>query len=444
MPATAPDGEPVVLRAARRRDGPFAQGRPATVDLPGAAAAAGTSHPHLVALLDLVTHVDGRVVAVTAAPAGHRLDRWLEARGTIEPGEAVTVLLPVLAALAHLASLGVAVVDLATSDVEIDGRGAPVVVDFGHVHHERDAAATGPRVRAGASAARFVDAVSGHLPPGAGAAARTADTRDLDELVEVVHDLAEPLALATCGPRVDDGSVADWPPASAAVGGRGAAGWTSALPESAALDALVDWGESLRSTPLRERLRSVRPRFWALGGVVLGCLLVGTVLVPAWLPDDDPGGDAHSTAPPALGAPPVPPASSGPASDGVAASESPRTSSPSDSSQAVAEALVTGDDAAAATAFLLEARVGCLREPTSTCLAAVHQEGSPAAARDGVLVADPAAAGVPLLPVRVESEVQRLGESVLFACRTADDEPASVLVVRTEAGWRLRDVATRP
>jgi hypothetical protein len=32
---------------------------------------------------------------------------------------------------------------------------------------------------------------------------------------------------------------------------------------------------------------------------------------------------------------------------------------------------------------------------------------------------------------------------VLLACWSADDEPASVHVVRTEAGWRLREVVRR-
>jgi len=59
------------------------------------------------------------------------------------------------------------------------------------------------------------------------------------------------------------------------------------------------------------------------------------------------------------------------------------------------------------------------------------------------MVDDLASAGDLVLPTVVESEVQRLGETVLLACRTADDEPASVLVVRTEAGWRLREVMRR-
>ena len=102
-----------------------------------------------------------------------------------------------------------------------------------------------------------------------------------------------------------------------------------------------------------------------------------------------------------------------------------------------------GDDAFAAAAVLLRARITCVREPSTSCLAAVDQDGSPAAVEDAQVMTDPSAAAALVLPTTVESELQRLGEAVLLACRTADDEPASVLVVRTEAGWRLREVLRR-
>ena len=46
-------------------------------------------------------------------------------------------------------------------------------------------------------------------------------------------------------------------------------GWTSVLPESALLDGLADWWEAVSAVPVLGRLRSVRPRSWVLGGLVL-------------------------------------------------------------------------------------------------------------------------------------------------------------------------------
>jgi hypothetical protein len=105
--------------------------------------------------------------------------------------------------------------------------------------------------------------------------------------------------------------------------------------------------------------------------------------------------------------------------------------------------VVRGDDVVAAVSVLLLARVTCVREPSRSCLADVDQAGSPVAVADARVLDEPGTTADVVLPVRVESEVQRLGDSVLLDCRTADDEPASVLAVRTEAGWRLREVVRR-
>ena len=412
---TAPGGGRVLLR----------RSSPALV-----AAASSAPHPHLLRPVDLLVDDEGELVVVTDEPGGERLDVWARRRGTMTAGEAVTVLLPVLAAVSHLARRGTVLAGIGLEDVVLDARGAPVLVGGRIVPH----AAPSPETVTAAAGA-FVEAVGRELPPrdrarlpGGGRIGTS-----LDELVERVHDLAPPVALPTVVPSADvaeTGVVWSPPPED-----RATSWWSSVLPESALLDGLADWWEAVSDVPVVDRLRSVRPRAWVLGGLVVVSLVIGAAALPR---DADshslrigtPPRDVTSSAEPVVTA--SDPVADEPAPDGVPGTRlSPE------------EAAVQGDDAVAAAAVLLRARITCVREPSTSCLAAVDQTGSPVAAVDAGVMADPSSAADLVLPTTVESELQRLGETVLLDCRTSDDEPASVLVVRTEAGWRLREVLRR-
>jgi hypothetical protein len=441
--ATAPDGRPVVLRVAA----------PALV-----AALASTSHDHLLDPVDVTTGPGGELVVVTPGPRRERLDAWVRRRGTITAGEAVTLSLPVLAAVAHLARVDTVLTSVGLGDVELDERGAPVLVG-GVVEDETPVPGDPVASRGALTAARsYVEAVAretaaddrGRLLVHGGVALADAD---LDELVERVHDLARPVALPTVAPATSGAEEAEvvWQPPPA-VPARSA--WAAVLPESELVDSLADWWASARTVPFRERLRTVRPRFWALGALVAASLVVGVVVLPddagpvgvapesgpeSWPVADAPPGEDASAVPDAA-RPSAPPSSHG---EPGGASGRPGATEPTSPARSDAEAAVRGDDVVAATTVLLEARRECLREPSTSCFAAVDQAGSPAARDDVRVLDDPSVTAELVLPVHVESEVQRLGESVVLACRTADDEPASVLVVRTEAGWRLREVVRR-
>ncbi|WP_209560763.1 hypothetical protein [Frigoribacterium sp. PvP032] len=420
---TAPDGRRVVLRRAS----------PAFV-----AVVSSMPHPHLLQPVDVLADDDGALVVVSAEPGGERLDTWARRRGTMSAGEAVTVLLPVLAAVSHLARRGAVLGGIGLQHVVIDDRGAPVLVGgVVAAYPVRRPPTPGrlPPETVPEGARTFVEALALQLSPhdrdellgseGIGT--------NMDELVELVHDLAAPVALPTTTPGsgVEEASVVWRPP----PGEPPRSGWTSALPESALLDGLADWWEAVSAVPIVERLRAVRPRSWALGGLVAVSLVIGVALVPDGASPDVPTSDASGLGAPAPDPDPDPGLAHGPATSPTATATA--TASRTD------EASVRGDDAAAATAVLLRARIDCVREPSTSCLAAVDQAGSPVAGDDARVLDDPASTDGLVLPVRVESEVQRLGETVLLACRTADDEPASVLVVRTEAGWRLREVLQR-
>lgn len=107
-------------------------------------------------------------------------------------------------------------------------------------------------------------------------------------------------------------------------------------------------------------------------------------------------------------------------------------------------ATIEGADPEAALRALLRIREQCLLEISVSCLAAVVQTGS-SAERDAIatLVGDSGEA-VPLAPLPDEFRViavDRLGDSILFRVEAAETTPASVLVIRTEAGWRIRMLA---
>jgi hypothetical protein len=156
-------------------------------------------------------------------------------------------------------------------------------------------------------------------------------------------------------------------------------------------------------------VRSVRRRYWFAAAAVLGALLTALALLPS-------GG--HPARPLAVvrtaGPRPVP----------------------------VQTAPVLPDDPVAALTVLLTARDGCFRDLSVLCLATVDDSSSGAFSSDtaaiqrvqqgGQTTTGSTHGGRPL------TLVERLGDTALV--RIGDDsEPASVLMIRTEAGWRIRD-----
>jgi hypothetical protein len=93
---------------------------------------------------------------------------------------------------------------------------------------------------------------------------------------------------------------------------------------------------------------------------------------------------------------------------------------------------------------LLELRERCIRDLSVLCLDDVAHAGSTALAADQQLIRDVQAGGeLPELVTIVASEImleERLGNSALLSLGdVAESEPASVLLMKVEAGWRIRD-----
>jgi hypothetical protein len=103
-----------------------------------------------------------------------------------------------------------------------------------------------------------------------------------------------------------------------------------------------------------------------------------------------------------------------------------------------------GDDPIAAAAVLLAVRDECLRAASLLCLDGVVQPGSSAEATDRAAVSIVQGGGEPPTPItapRLEL-VERLGDSALVSLGRAEageTGPASLLLMKGEAGWRIRD-----
>ncbi len=87
-------------------------------------------HPHLLHLHRLVP-VDGALVLVLDLASGGTLARLLAARGRLTPGEAITALAPIGAALAYLHNAGVVHGDVTPANVLLTGVGLPLLADLG-------------------------------------------------------------------------------------------------------------------------------------------------------------------------------------------------------------------------------------------------------------------------------------------------------------------------
>jgi hypothetical protein len=101
---------------------------------------------------------------------------------------------------------------------------------------------------------------------------------------------------------------------------------------------------------------------------------------------------------------------------------------------------ITGDDPLAALGELLPRRTECFRDLSVLCLDGVDERGSAALADDRAALNALVSEAVQPVVLRADGAdvVERLGDSVIVAL-APDSEPASVLLLKGEAGWRIRD-----
>ena len=443
------------------------------------------SSDHVVALLDVATLADGSLCIVQSLGQRGTASALLGRRGTITPGETVTLVASVLRGLGDLHEAGFAHGAVDLTHVILDRTGRPLLAGLGS-----------SRVidgEAGADGLRGVDPVEQDLGRIARIVQALRDPVDargrasedrweawsalLDSAIHgeadlTAHDLADrlldvadaaPLADASASPH--DVHADGLPPHRAAhgdvhrdpLGAR--AGRTTGSPRGvravaraprgghrrhrASHDRLADRVGSRRmavQARVRSELASVRPRIWALGASALLLLVAGAVIVPA-LTSPASGATTAPTEVPSTARPSASPSSAASADGG-----------PSAPTDADLEAAVSPDPDVAAPA-LLRLRASCLRRGDAGCLGGVDEAGSAVEDADRSTVAS--AGSAPLddaalhLPDALDP-AQRLGDSALIGLRpkavpgteTAGParRPASLLIVRGEAGWRIRDL----
>jgi hypothetical protein len=432
-------------------------------------------------LHDVATLPDGRCCVVVERLGGGSLARTLSAR-TITPGEAVTILAPIAVAVDDLARRGYVHTRLAASDILFDDGGRPRLVGLGALQRlpDRGAERTALRRIAHERLADLVeDVAAAVMPPAA-----LVDAVDLirsrlavrpfapceAELERRLFELATPepvRGIATAaGPRrlparvmppavpvMEDEeasatAAAATPRVSGGVVGGGFRRWLALLqgPEGVVeqLAAAADVDRLAKGRTRITDLIRTRGRVVTVGALLGGAALVTmlTLVPPAGAEghraEGSSGGSAGAAVVSedrAVGAP----AAEVPAPE-PSVSPMPAAAVPSATDDAGAS---VDDDLEAAARDLLDRRAACFAVLDLDCLGTVVQPGSPieasdraalAAGRDGEAVPETA-----FDPATVEV-VAEMGGAVLVRARVAPErEPASLLMVRGEAGWRLRE-----
>lgn len=200
-----------------------------------AALLAALDHPHLIRLHELVQTADCVVLVLDLADGGS-LDDLLAVRGRLSPGEVITAVAPVGAALAYAHDAGVVHGDVSTANILFTSNGLPMLADLGVARLLGDLAPAqstpaylDPAVAAGSlpgpqSDVFMLAAVALHAltgaPPWRGdtgaaalAAARTGDLSDLDDRLAaagVPDQMCEVLRRALALEPARRGSAADF------------------------------------------------------------------------------------------------------------------------------------------------------------------------------------------------------------------------------------------
>ena len=393
------------------------------------------AHAHTVQVRDVASLPGGAQCLILERLELGSLARLLAARSQVHAGEALTILAPLGAAIDAMHASGVAHGGVGAGSVLFRATGAPVLACFGEAtvfdagltpaKLARQAAVLADR----AAFARLAAAVLDRRPPdrrvraivewlaaqgdqgfpdaiGEVLAERLFDVTDA---APVWFEWEERSALGVPARAVTAEPVPETPPAAPITRALGLPTWVS--------DALENSPVAL----LRSHMRGVRRRVWLVAGGVALALCVAIVVVPTDAPlPSNPGSSAPA-----------------PAGSEPAASESTETP------VAIEQGAVAKDDPLAALELLLVERERCIRDLSVLCLDAVDQAGSAALADDTALVRaiqnGGESAHVALNASGAEL-VERIGDSAIVRLTATDPEtqPASLLLMKGEAGWRIR------
>lgn len=435
---------------------------------------------HAATVLDLATSDAGAPVVVLEHLSGPRLDELLDRRsGGLSAGEAVTLIVPLLEAVAAAHDRGLTLGGLSAAGIRLRSDGAPVITRFSAAQagaelpaHLRGRDAEYRRDRE--SALALARAIARHVVTPAGDAlvaalegdaageldpsfrATIAALFDCADATPVLTTLDSARADDTAGPEREvshsgapdlrSSHVRGLDPRAAHVddaratsdaGRLGPLMRRLALPDSlastvlAAEARLAALGATVRN---RVALRTVAPRTVALGAAGAASVLLALLLLSAGGSEDDAGAQSSPTA---SASPPderyAPPEGAAPARDERSgAPERLRAPEPEQWEDVVGE--------------LVERWLGC-RERAAVA-ACAHESTQPGSSAEAAL---PAPGEDAVLALRGWSEgdrelvvVERMGAAVIVDLVGPETTTASLLLMRSEAGWRLRDVLVEP
>lgn len=463
--ARGPDGGVLV----RRLSEPI----PHSVEQGIEAQAAAGERPHIARLRDLAIEPTGSLVVVTDLVTGPRI-RDVMAAGPWQLGHAVTLLVPLVRTLSDLHNAGITVGRLDVDSVRLDGSGAPVIVDWS------EAIVTPPlppRLRArdahyaadSAAVARLAAAIVEVLPEGEGqrlgdviAEASDDVERSLLEgtaLIDRLFSLADPLPLGHYSRREAPSNPVSTPAAPVVTAPRDAlsssrepvidsapsgtivrvsAAVGVPAPLVSALDAAVV-GAGSRLRALRERAaRLPRRRLLLMAlAVAFGIAMTITTVL-----DGGGTGDAVTLVEDSRGDD----RSAGGAQTGTGDPRSPMVEStpvPAAASPASVLDLPDPDDSewSSIVTALVSEWERCARDGERLCDTALHRDSAVADLRLHRLDAEPLARLAALAESGPEVLIaERMGAAVILEITGTQTTAASLLLMRSEAGWRVRDV----
>ena len=456
-------------------------------------ALARVSSRHLLELKDLATGPDGRPCLILPRLGSGTLGRLLAVRGTVAPGEAVSILVPLVQAVQELHRVGVAHGAVSPGSVLFDDRGGPVLARFGAVSligifpMDGDAPSLTPAQldadpraiadRAGVQV--LIETVLDRLEPGSPVPSLDAIRQEfngpppgmarLSEFIDLLFELAPALPIRFDEQSLESvaslPSIRPGPHPMSSIEVIAADGLSSRAPAGTAVRPFGRVPSSARDVEvvdthpfalLRERtlalLAPVRMPVWIAGGAGIGALVVALTVIPAAHSDTATGSlePAPTTSSSALrqGAlsTPTPSQSAGATTPGAKTTGAKTTAKP----EAVRSA-IEGEDPLAAARALLAARVKCFAAKSAACFDSVDQAGSAVIEADRDLVRRLKSGAT--LPTEATLDgftphlIQQLGDSAIIQLVAADGtaastkNPAPLLLVRSETGWRIRDFA---
>jgi hypothetical protein len=395
------------------------------------------------------------VALVLERLSSHTLADWLRERTVLDTGEVVTAAVSVVRAVRAVHECGFVHGRVSGARIRFDDAGCPVLLGFG-----------GARAATPAGLAedweRCVALVESIL-----ARAETIEPDEASRVLAVVRGLSEPVdsgegslvdaaesALFDLGPpapllmTVERGGTSVGPPSTGPAlervftgtetgetttpqgpsGGTGRRGGGLLAGFAAVAAGAMEHGVGAVIAGRVRGLVSGRRRTIVVGAsIAAGLTLVALLTMPS-----APAGHAESPSPSTT------PRATAERDAGGAATSTPSRAAISATARPTPTATPDAEDPVHAAFRLLHDRRSCLEHGDEGCLATIDQADSPLFAADSALLS--AGQGTTVSPELSQlSLTETVGDAVVISIAASETtKPASVLVIKTEAGWRLR------